>query len=109
MNYFYYIALPVGFFSILGGLGYLKIFGIRKYKVIKDYEYRNSRVQLIKNPQHNVCGVCFDILEENQEIGRFPRCDHHFCDTCIHKQIDDSQSDLKHPKRHPCSMCMNSV
>ena len=92
------------FLSFCGFGGYLvynKIFGPRKYKILKEYKYKHSEVQLIKNPQNNICPHCFEILEQDEEIGRFPHCDHHYCQDCIHIQIDNSQSDL-----HPCQMCM---
>jgi len=104
MNNLYFGILS---FSSLGFVGialvYWKIFGLTKYKVLKDYIYKESRIQLIKNPQNNVCGICYDILEEHAQIGRFPNCDHHFCEECIHKQVDDSHSNLR---KNPCVMCM---
>lgn len=104
-----YLLIP-GLLS-LGGLSayfcYLKIFGERNYKVLKDYSYKNERIQLIKNPQNNICPKCFELLEENEEICRFPTCDHHFCEKCIHEQVDHSHSNLKQNIIiHPCSMCM---
>ena len=97
-------------FSMVGLAGisvaYWKIFGARKYKILKDYIYKDYQIQLIKNPQNNVCGVCYEILEEHGEIGRFPKCDHHYCEKCIHKLIDDSHSNLK---KRACAMCMEEV
>ena len=87
--------------------GYQKVFGEKKYKVLKDYQYYDTRIQLIKNPQNNICPHCFDLLEENEEICRFHHCDHHFCEKCIHKLVESSQSNLKNLKTiHPCSMCI---
>lgn len=108
MAYQYFLLLSASVIGVSGLVfyGYNKIFGERKYKVLKDYKYKDLRIQLIKNPQNNVCGICYNILEENEEIGRFPKCDHHFCQKCVHKQIDDSQSNLN-LRKHPCSMCMN--
>lgn len=105
---YYYFIFGLATIISLSGIvfyGYTKVFSLKQYKILKEYEYKNSRIQLIANPQNNVCASCFEILEENDEIGRFPLCDHHFCQDCIHKQIDDSQSNLK--KFNPCSMCMN--
>lgn len=107
MSHLYIGIASLSVFSLVGiTFTYWKIFGNQRYKILKDYIYKDSRVQLIKNPQNNVCGICYDILEEHEHIGRFPDCDHHFCQKCIHKQIDDSHSNLK--KRKPCAMCMNN-
>lgn len=81
---------------------YIKIFGPKNYNVIKDYKYKSSRIQLIKNPQENICPHCFEFLLENEEIARFPLCDHHFCEKCVLKQIDESIKD-----NYPCTMCIN--
>lgn len=89
-------------------LCYKKVFGEKRYKIIKDYEYKKSRIQLIKNPQNNICPQCFDVMEENKEICRFTACDHHFCESCIHQQVDESQGNLlTNIYIHPCSMCMS--
>ena len=106
------LIIPFGLCSIGGVVYYLykKICGEKQYKIIKDYEYKTLRIQLIKNPQNNVCPHCFDILEENEEICRYPACDHHFCEKCIHEQVDESQKNLKaidKPITHPCTMCMS--
>ena len=114
MSYHFFLISSVSLFSMCGLMfySYNKIFGEKTYKILKDYKYKNSNIQLISNPQNNICALCFDILEENDEIGRFPKCDHHFCQDCIHQQIDDSQSNLlENPvvlrkKVNPCSMCM---
>lgn len=90
-------------FSSLLYYSYIKVFGEKQYKILKDYKYKHSRIQLIVNPQHNLCGNCYDMIDENEEIGRFPNCDHHFCHNCIHKLVDESHSDLK----YPCKMCLN--
>lgn len=108
MTNFYFCIVSLSALGLVGiSFGYWKVFGIRRYKVLKEYIYKESKVQLIKNPQNNVCGICYDILEEHDEIGRFPECDHHFCQKCIHKQIDESHSNLK--KRKPCAMCMDNI
>jgi len=97
----YYFIGTVSLASLCGiAYGYWKIFGPKKYKVVKDYDYKKSKIQVIINPQNNVCGVCYDILELNDEIARFKKCDHHFHNDCIKKQIDISKSD------NPCPMCM---
>lgn len=103
-NIYFYLG-SIMLFSMLGFtyLGYKKIFGGKNYKILKDYKYKNSRIQLIVNPTHNICGNCFDILEEQSEITRFPKCDHHFCQKCIHKLIDESHSNLS----NPCKLCFN--
>jgi hypothetical protein len=101
-NIYFYLATV----SIIGSCGfvyygYTKIFGPKNYKVIKDYKYKDSRIQLIVNPQHNLCGHCFNDLNQNDEIARFPNCDHHFCSDCVHELVDMSISNLK-----VCPMCM---
>lgn len=107
------LIIPFGLFTISGIVYYFynKICGERKYKIIKDYQYKNLRIQLIKNPQNNICPHCFEVLEENKEICRYPICDHHFCEKCIHEQVDESQSNLKHPRDpiNPCPMCMSDI
>ena len=96
--------LFIGSLSVFGIIGlasysYYKIFGIRKYKVLKDYEYKNIQIQLIKNPHNNICGICYETLDEHDEICRIVQCDHHFCETCILNQIDENPN-------QPCPMCM---
>ena len=82
------------------GLTLWKIYGGNKYKVIKDSEYKNFKIQVIVNPENNVCGFCYEILELNEEISKFLKCDHHFHNECIINIIDQIKSE------NPCPMCM---
>ena len=84
-----------------------RIFKERDYKILKDYEFKDSRIQLIVNPQNNICGICFELLNENDEIAKFHKCDHHFHPDCIHDQIEKSHSQL--PGLNPCPMCMDGT
>lgn len=102
MSHYLFLLSTIGITGFCLYSCYNKIFGPKQYKVLKDYVYKNSRIQLISNPHENICAECCEMLNEHEQIGRFPHCDHHFCESCIHRQVDESQSDLQ----HPCKMCM---
>lgn len=94
----YYFVATLGVASFCGlSYGWWKIYGPKRYKIVKNYNYKNSEIQVIINPQNNVCGICYDLLELNDEIARFKQCDHHFHNECIQKQIDENKT---------CPMCM---
>lgn len=90
-------------------LTYTKLFGPKNYKILKEYVYKSFPIQTISNPHDNICGNCCDLIEKDDEIYRYPHCDHHFCSSCIHELIDESIRNLKNPiDKHPCTLCFDN-